>query len=189
MAAHPELFDIVPGLPEGFRYETELISRGLERVLVDQFRLLPFEPFRFHGYAGNRRVVSYGFRYDFEGAGPQKAESVPGFLHPLRTAAAELADIPEHELVHVLVTEYGPGAGIGWHRDKAAYGDVVGISLCSPCRFRMRRRGSRAWERATITAEPRSGYLLSGPARTEWEHSIPALGNLRYSVTFRTLRK
>jgi len=37
------------------------------------------------------------------------------------------------------------------------------------------------------TIEPRSIYVLSGEARTVWEHSIPPLDKLRYSLTFRTL--
>jgi alkylated DNA repair dioxygenase AlkB len=90
----------------------------------------------------------------------------------------------------VLVTEYGPGAGIGWHRDKSVFGETVGISLLSACVLRLRRKmGERKWERVNVTAEPRSAYLLSGPARVEWEHSIPAVDELRYSVTFRNLRQ
>jgi alkylated DNA repair dioxygenase AlkB len=88
----------------------------------------------------------------------------------------------------VLVTEYVPGAAIGWHRDKAVFGDVVGVSLVSACVFRIRRTSGTAWERNSFRLEPRSAYLLRGPARTEWEHSIPAVDSLRYSVTFRTLR-
>lgn len=86
---------------------------------------------------------------------------------------------------HVLVTEYAPGAAIGWHRDKAIFAEVVGISLLSPCRFRFRRKHAGAWQRAAIVAEPRSAYLLAGPARTEREHSILPMDRLRYSITFR----
>ena len=90
----------------------------------------------------------------------------------------------------MLVTEYGPGAGIGWHRDKAVFGEVIGVSLLSPCVLRMRRKaGERKWERVNVTAEPRSAYFLSGPARMEWEHSIPPVDALRYSITFRNLRE
>lgn len=94
------------------------------------------------------------------------------------------------ELQHVLVTEYSAGAGIGWHRDKAVFDEVVGVSLLAQCVLRLRRKaGERKWERANVTAEPRSAYLLSGPARSDWEHSIPPLDSLRYSITFRNLRE
>ena len=93
------------------------------------------------------------------------------------------------ELQHVLVTEYGAGAGIGWHRDKAVFGEVVGVSLLAPCVLRFRRAaGEKRWERANVAAAPRSAYLLKGAARSEWEHSIPPVGALRYSITFRNLR-
>jgi alkylated DNA repair dioxygenase AlkB len=87
------------------------------------------------------------------------------------------------------VTEYSPGAGIGWHRDKAVFDEVVGISLLSACDFRFRRKRGDKWERATVVAEARSAYLLNGPARLEWEHSIPAVNRLRYSITFRNFRE
>jgi alkylated DNA repair dioxygenase AlkB len=91
-------------------------------------------------------------------------------------------------LQQVLLTEYAPGAGIGWHKDKPMFGEVVGISLASPCLFRLRRRISTTWERTSLTVEPRSAYLLQGPSRAEWEHSIPALDRLRYSITFRNFK-
>jgi alkylated DNA repair dioxygenase AlkB len=92
------------------------------------------------------------------------------------------------DLPHVLVTEYGPGAAIGWHRDKGVFDEVVGISLLSPCNFRFRRKQGAGWERYSLTVEPRSAYLLSGESRTVWEHSIPGVDTLRYSITFRSLR-
>jgi alkylated DNA repair dioxygenase AlkB len=92
------------------------------------------------------------------------------------------------ESQHVLVTEYGPGAGIGWHRDKSVFGQVVGVSLLSRCVFRMRRAVSKKWERANLVAEPRSAYFLTGPARSEWEHSIPQMDAFRYAITFRDVR-
>src|SRR4051812_840894 len=187
MANQQTLFELTPALPDGFRYRTDVISEDEERVLLEHLRSLPFEAFRFHGFTGNRRIVSYGWRYDFDVEGLREAADIPAFLDPVRRAAARFAGLPSEELVHVLVTEYRPGAGIGWHRDKAVFGDVIGVSLLSPCRFRLRRRDERSWERSTIDAQPRSAYLLSGPARTDWEHSIPPVDELRYSVTFRTL--
>ncbi len=113
---------------------------------------------------------------------------MPAWLLPLRERAAAFAGIAPPGLQQVLLSEYSPGAGIGWHRDKAVFGEVVGISLVSPCVFRLRRKSGSGWERASIVAEPRSAYLLRGPARSEWEHSIPAVDSLRYSITFRNVR-
>ena len=179
-----------PNLPEGFRYGRELINTAEEGALLARVRELPFRDFEFHGYTGKRRVVSFGWHYDFSARHLRKADDIPDFLLPLRQAAAAFAYMEPEALQHVLVTEYGPGAGIGWHRDKAVFGEVVGVSLLSPCVFRMRRAVSRKkWERVKLVAEPRSAYLLSGPARYEWEHSIPRMDALRYSVTFRNVRE
>lgn len=176
-------------LPEGFRYLPELIGRADEDFLLERVRELPFRDFEFHGYTGKRRVVSFGWHYDFSGRRLRKADAIPDYLLPLREKAASFAALEPEEFQHALIIEYGPGAGIGWHRDKAVFGEVVGISLLSPCVFRMRRAVSKKkWERVNLVAEPRSSYFLSGPVRYEWEHSIPQMDALRYSITFRTLR-
>ena len=136
-----------------------------------------------HRYA--RRLVGH---YDFNGGGLSKASAIPEFLLPLRERAACFADLQPSALEHALLIEYTPRATIGWHKDRPSFDDVIGISLVSPCTFRLRRKAGAKWERRSFTAEPRSAYLLCGASRTEWEHSIPALDTLRCSITFRSLR-
>jgi alkylated DNA repair dioxygenase AlkB len=181
-------FEEAPRLPEGFRYQPDLIEPDEERRLIDQIQTLPFREFEFHGYKGKRRVVSFGWRYDFAKSAVFRADDIPDFLIALRETAAEFGDLAPTELQQVLVSEYQEAAGIGWHRDKAVFGDVIGVSLLSACDFRMRRKQGKTWDRVTIAAQPRSAYLLRGPSRTEWEHSIPGVDALRYSITFRNLR-
>lgn len=173
-------------LPEGFRYEPDVLSANEEQTLVREIRELPFKAFQFRGFEGKRRVVSYGWRYDFNQRELERADPIPDFLLPFRARAAAFAGLVPDALQQSSVIEYSPGSAIGWHRDKPMFGDVVGISLASSCRFRFRREINGRWERAAIAAEPRSIYLLRGPARTEWQHSIPAVQTLRYSITFRT---
>ena len=185
----PSLFDAPPAFPEGFSYRPELVTPVEEAGLIEQIRALPFAPFQFHGFEGNRRVVSFGWRYDFSEGGLKPAEAIPDWLQPLRERAAGLMGRPPGMLEQVLVTEYAPGAGIGWHRDRPDFGEVAGVSLGAPCRFRLRRRQGSGWERLAFTAEPRSGYVLKGDVRTLWEHSIPPVDALRWSVTSRTLRR
>jgi alkylated DNA repair dioxygenase AlkB len=180
--------DPAPSLPDGFKYTPDVISRDVEQKLLARFRDLPFREFEFHGYTGKRRVISFGWQYDFGKRRLNKADDMPEFLQELRVTAAEFGALEPAELQQVLVSEYSAGAGIGWHRDKAVFGDVIGISLLSPCMFRLRRKADSRWERVNVTAEPRSAYLLRGPSRTEWEHSIPGVESLRYSVTYRNLR-
>jgi alkylated DNA repair dioxygenase AlkB len=175
--------------PEGFRYATELISEREEQALIEVFPFLPLKEFEFQGFVGKRRVVSFGWRYDFNGGGFQQSDPLPSFLLPLRDKAAAFAEISTNVLEHALLTEYPEGAAIGWHKDRSVFGDVIGISLLSPCTFRFRRRCHDGWERHSLTIEPRSGYLLRGPARATWEHSIPAVEAMRYSITFRTVAK
>jgi alkylated DNA repair dioxygenase AlkB len=183
------LFAAAPGAPDGLRRQPELITPEEERTLAAEIAALPLKPFEFRGFEGKRRVAFFGWRYDFNGRGLGEAEPIPPFLLPLRERAAAFLGVTPEALAHVLVTEYAAGAPIGWHRDRPEFGDVVGVSLLAPCTFRLRRRSGKGWERHAFIAEPRSAYTLQGPARSEWEHSIPPVEALRYSITFRTLRQ
>ncbi|QTC92872.1 alpha-ketoglutarate-dependent dioxygenase AlkB [Brevundimonas goettingensis] len=174
--------------PEGFSYRPEAISRDLERDLMRRFETLPFEAFDFHGFKGHRQVVYFGWRYDFTRARVETAEPIPDFLEPARAVAADLAQVPPEALVQVLINRYGPGAGIGWHRDRPQFGKVVGLSLGASTPFRFRRGRPGGWDRRTVPVEARSAYLLDGEARDVWEHSLSPVATLRYSITFRTLR-
>jgi alkylated DNA repair dioxygenase AlkB len=182
----PDLF-VSDVLPPGFKYQADFVSQEEEQDLVHHIKDLPFREFEFHGFTGKRRVVSFGWRYDFNGGGLTKTVDVPEFLFRIRARAEKFAGIASGDLQQLLITEYGPGAAIGWHKDRSVFGDVVGISLLSPSTFRLRLKAGNRWERRNLTAEPRSVYLLRGPARTEWEHSIPKVESLRYSITFRNV--
>lgn len=180
-----DLFAAEHGLPAGFDYREDVISSGEELAMVERFAALPFQPFEFHGYLAKRRVVSFGWRYDYAGGRLRDSDAIPPFLLPLRGRAAAFAGVPADSLQQILVTEYAPGAGIGWHRDKPMFEDVIAVSFLSPCVLRFRRKHAAGWERASREIHARSAYLLRGPARREWEHSVPPVDRLRYSVTFR----
>ncbi|RRN63495.1 alpha-ketoglutarate-dependent dioxygenase AlkB [Caulobacter sp. 602-1] len=176
-----------PNLPEGFAYRPDLIDVAEERDLVDQFRDLDFQPYEHMGYLGHRRVAGFGWRRDARGHMVETGEPIPDFLRPLLSKVAEFTGLAADSFRHALVTEYAPGAGIGWHRDRPPAVAIAGVSLLSPCAFRLRRRVGDRWARATQLAAPRSVYLMAGPARSDWQHSIPPVEALRYSVTFRTV--
>ncbi len=148
---------------------------------------LDLKPFEFRGYLGLRRTHSFGNRYDYVSRRLGAAEAIPSFLLGLRDKVAAFAGRPAEAFVQALVTEYAPGAPIGWHRDKPQFGEIVGVSLLSPCVFRLRRRNGVTWDRAACVLAPRSVYEMSGETRSQWEHSIPPVETLRYSVTFRTM--
>jgi alkylated DNA repair dioxygenase AlkB len=191
MDAQPSLFDLPLAprtpLPEGFRYQDDLITAQEEGDLVARFQDLPFKPYEHLGYFGNRRIAGFGWRQDEAGRMVETGEPIPDVLLPLLEKAAAFTGLVQDSFRHALVTEYSPGAGIGWHRDRPPAVAIAGVSLLSPCTFRLRRKAGDKWDRASIVAAPRSVYLMSGPARSDWQHSIPEVEALRYSVTFRTI--
>lgn len=197
-------------LPEGFLYRDGFLSEAEESELLRTFGGLEFAAYDYHGYQAKRRIVRYGVNYDINGG--QQNESVrpiPEFLLGIRTRAAEFAGVSVDDLVHAMVSEYSVGTPIGWHRDAPQFGIVIGISLGSACRMRLKpyaSSGALASHRWTaeggrphinqpsrtnvlsLWLEPRSIYVMKGEARSAWQHSIPAVEQMRYSITFRTLR-
>jgi len=173
--------------PRGFTYHEAIISEDVEAILVAQLEQLDLKPFEFHGHLGNRRVVSFGLKYNFSRRSVQRAEDMPSFLDDLLNQATSFAGCKKSAFRQVGVNEYRAGAGIGWHMDKPEFGIIVGVSLLAPATLRFRRAHGESWIRFSHTLKPRSIYILSGEARTDWEHSIPPLNGLRYSITFRTL--
>lgn len=172
---------------KGLEYQPELISADEERQILDHIEALDYDEIHMHGQVAKRTVRQFGLKYEFGSWKLERTAPLPSELHPARAAAAELAGVATGEFAQILVSRYPEGAGIGWHRDAPAFGNVVGISLLSQCRMRFQRGKGDARETFALELEPRSGYLLSGSARWAWQHSIPATRTLRYSLTFRTL--
>jgi alkylated DNA repair dioxygenase AlkB len=175
--------------PPGLAYLPDFLDAAEEAELIAQLEGLPFQAVVMRGVAARRSVVHYGFDYGYESWALTPGPAVPAFLHPVRTRVATLLDAPSAALAQVLVTRYPPGAGIGWHRDASMFGPrVAGISLASDTELRLRRRTPAGWARWRQPLAPRSVYVLGGAARTIWQHGLPPVLGLRYSITFRTVR-
>jgi DNA oxidative demethylase len=174
--------------PEGIVLRPDLLTVAEEADLLERLESLRFDPIVIRGQAARRTARHYGLGYDYESRTPQPGEPIPEWLAPVRGLAADLAGTKPEELVEALVQHYPAGSTIGWHRDAPAFGTVIGVSLLGACRLRFQRgtgERRRVWE---IALPPRSGYVLAGEARRSWQHSIPPTKELRYSITFRTLR-
>lgn len=174
-------------LIDGLQYRDDFITPTEHDRLVTELEGLNLAPFRFHGWLGSRKTQTFGWRYDFDDASFAPAEPIPQWLQPLRAKAAAFAGFAPEDFAHALLARYDPGAGIGWHRDRPQFEQVVGISLGAPATMRFRQRTAGGFRRTTVDLEPRSAYLLSGEVRREWEHSIAPGDTLRFSITFRSL--
>lgn len=178
-------------LPDGLRYQDDFISTAEESELLEIIRSLPFRNSQYRQYTARRRTVSYGAGYDFQHLTTTPAPPLPDFLTDIRARAAQWLGVESAEFVQALISEYQPGTPLGWHRDVPEYESVVAISLLSSCRIRFRRYPWNPQQKDDIFAiepQPRSAYTLSGDARWKWQHSVPAVKTLRYSVTLRTAR-
>ena len=193
MAAAGGLFG--PDLPHGFHYAPGFVSVEEEGRLAAAIAGIEFSTFEMRGVVARRRVAFFGATYD---AGAPAPQPMPEFLSDLRRRLAACARVEPAAFAMALINEYQPGSPIGWHRDAPQYDIVAGVSLLSSCRMRFRpydKAGLAAAPRrrrvATheVVLEPRSAYLMTGASRQDYEHHIPAVSHLRYSITFRTLRR
>jgi alkylated DNA repair dioxygenase AlkB len=178
----------MPG-PEGLVYRPDFITEAEERQVLGVVEGMDFHTITMHGRTARRTVRHFGLDYGYESWKLVPTDPLPDDLEWLRERAAALAGVDPEAFAQILVSRYPPGATIGWHRDAPMFGPkVAGVSLASACRMRFQRGKGDARQVAEVTLEPRSAYVLAGPARSSWQHSIPATRALRYSITFRTLR-
>jgi alkylated DNA repair dioxygenase AlkB len=179
--------EVLTSLPEGFQYIPDFVTADEERTLVASLDALPFDAIHMRGKVARRTAVHYGYDYGYNSGTIRPTAPPPRFLDVFRERAAALIDRPADSLAQVLILRYPPGAGIGWHRDRLIFGpEVVGISLLAESVMKLRPPGVTPGG-MKVTLAPRSAYVLAGPARSEWQHHVPAVKDLRYSVTFRTL--
>lgn len=188
MTARGSLFEA--DVPDGFKYRNDFITRDEEARLAEDVAGVEFSNFEMRGVVARRRVAFFGKPYD---SGTAVSGPLPAFLLPVRDRLARWADVDPNGFEMAVINEYFPGAPIGWHRDAPQYGIVAGVSLLSACRMKFRPYAQpTATGRRTatheITLEPRSAYLMTGDSRSAYEHHIPAVTRLRYSITFRTAR-
>ena len=190
------LFDAQLALPAGLIYQPEFLTPAEESALLAQIMLLPLHEARFQQYTARRRVVRFG-EGDYPASYGAAAEEAnprrpfPEFLIPLRCKVAQWRGLAETAFAHALVTEYQPGTPIGWHSDAPYFDIVVGISLAAAARMRFRPYAAKTDRKAAIAVElaPRSVYVMQGDIRWHWQHHLPPVKQLRYSITFRTLRE
>jgi alkylated DNA repair protein (DNA oxidative demethylase) len=175
--------------PDGLAYVPDLITAPEEERLLSHLAVAPYGEVRMHGQVARRTVRHYGVSYHFETAEVTPGDPIPEWLSDLRCRCAELLGTTDERLAECLLTRYPTGATIGWHRDASVFGDVAGVSLGSACLLRFQRGQGDQRRVFEQVLDPRSGYVMTGPSRNAWQHSIPAVTEERYSITFRTLRR
>lgn len=179
-----DLFD-APLLP-GLATADAFVTTDEERDLATAIDALDLAPFRFQGWEGKRLTHSFGLHYDFDRGALAATDPMPEWLAHVRDRAERTAGLPPGTLQQALLIRYDPGAGIGWHRDRPIYDQVVGISLGAPATMRLRRKEGDSWRRVNVPLEPRCLYHLAGEVRHDWEHSIAPMDETRWSITFRS---
>lgn len=172
----------------GLRYIPDYLNWSTHDRLLAAVDSQPWQP------GGGRRVQSYGYAYDYESRSMRPTGELPDWALEL-SIRFEKDGINPYLADQMLATEYQPGQGIFPHIDVPFFADtIVSLSLGSTCV--MEFVDGRSGEKRTLLIEPRSALVLSGEARSSWQHSVPARGTdtwmgrelprqRRVSLTFR----
>jgi alkylated DNA repair dioxygenase AlkB len=185
------LFPIEPELPEGFVYLPDFINCQEEEQLLSFIAKLPLETFLFHGFEAKWKVLSYGYNYHFDSRSISPGNPIPAEFKFLLERVSEHTRVRPEAFKEVLVTEYPSGAMINWHRDAPPFQSIADISLAADCNFRLQPYAKRLGKRGrtlSLSVRRRSLYVISGAARSAWEHRTAPVKQTRYSITLRTLR-
>jgi len=139
-----------------------------------------------------RRVQHYGYKYDYKA----RAVTADSYLGSLPDWLMPITQKLPFEPDQAIVNEYLPGQGISAHVDCVpCFSDTIAsLSLGSGVIMQF----TNGQEKHDLYLESRSLIILSGPARYEWTHAIPARKSdvvdgfkiergRRVSLTFRTV--
>ncbi len=185
------LFPLEPIYPEGFSYQENFLTVEEERTLSQQVADIELHQFDFQGYKANRKVASFGYDYSFDNGRLSKGKEIPAAFESLVSKVSTSLAIDREKFSELLITEYPVGSVINWHRDAPPFDIIAGISLMADCTFRLRPQDKSKQGRSAVISFPvarRSLYVIRGPARTDWQHSILPVKQARFSITLRTLR-
>lgn len=185
------LFPIEPTYPEGFSYIPNFITPNEENELYKEVSTTELQNFNFQGFTANRKVASFGYDYSFDNGGLTKGKDIPQAFDFLINKVNRHLVLKPGQFAELLVTEYPPGSVINWHRDAPPFDIIAGISIMADCTFRLRPQDKAKQGRGAVISFPvnrRSLYIIRGPARADWQHSILPVKEKRYSITLRTLR-
>ena len=177
--------------PPGMRFETDWLGADEEAALIEAIGALELREARYKQYTARRRVASFGGKFDYDNNRLLPAPPIPPAFEPLRQRVARWLGVAPELFSQMLVAEYAPGTPLGWHRDVPDFESIVGVSLRGEGEMRFRPyppESARAADMRSLVLPPRSAYVLEGPARWQWQHSIVPTQVLRYSISLRTAR-
>jgi alkylated DNA repair dioxygenase AlkB len=186
------LFDISPVLPPGFSYNPSFISEAEEASLLEIVSAMELANMKFHQYEAKRKVTSFGKGWSFTEQQLKAGNNIPAEFDFLVKRIADQLKIDKEQIAQFLVTEYPVGSVINWHRDAPPFETVIGVSLLSDVIFKLRPHDKEKQTRSATISLPvrrRSMYVMTGESKTDWQHCTAPAQAIRYSLTFRTLRK
>jgi alkylated DNA repair dioxygenase AlkB len=172
----------------GLEYVPGYLDQDTQDELLSAVDEQPWQTFVDH------RVQVYGYQYNHRAEAAYRIGELPAWSADLALRLMQDGFMPRvpNQLV---VNEYPPGIGLFEHIDQAAFGEaIVSVSLGSTCVMRFTR--DEKGESRELLLEPGSALVLTGEARWDWKHGIPArpsddwhgrecVRSRRVSLTFR----
>jgi alkylated DNA repair dioxygenase AlkB len=200
-AEQAKLFDLPQSLPNGLVYRPDFITPAEEEVIIAYIENLALQNATHTVHtaeedlviSARRRHMGFGWGWDYRRKKLIPGEPLPRFLHGAQKKIAKWLQIEPGRVAEALINEYTPDTALGWHVDNEGFEKIIGVSLSGWCKMRFRPlKGFKEKKDAgdvvsSVELEPRSAYIMQGPVRWQWQHSVAPVKKLRYSITFRTL--
>ncbi len=160
-------------LPSGLTLVPDFIDPESERNVIAWIDQQPWNT------SLKRRTQHYGYEYNYSGRGRAPLVSTTPISGPLLAIAEHLKDVFSGVMPsQCIVNEYTRDQGISAHTDSPVFGPVImSISLLSPTVMTFTRGESKI----LVDLPPRSALIMSGEARSEWRHEIPARVTLTHA--------
>lgn len=179
------------GGPPGLHFLPDFLSAAEAAQWLARIGELTLVEATYKDYAARRRVASFGGTFNDHALELRAGPDIPSAFGPLLARVAAHLGAPPDAFAHLLVAEYRPGTPLGWHRDVPDFESIVGLSLAGTATMRFRPYPHPAHERRPVLQlqlPPRSLYVIEGPARWHWQHSVAPTPEQRFSITLRTRR-
>ena len=194
---------------KGLYYVRDAVDLELYETVMDHLNTC--EDWFQVGGASSRKVIHYGYKYNYGGGSGAATTPMPECIDNLRLYLISVLDEyvrkgvlqPYDESFNqCIINKYEPGQGIGAHIDHSDYGAIIGCFTFSP------GNGSpgemvflrEGFPTNVIQTADKSLYIMTGESRTHWQHQMAAKKtdivngkrtprNVRISITFRSVKK
>lgn len=176
-----EEHDIIKGLYVSTKKVIPRKLLSLCKIMIDDFES-KFECIDSDVHNSSRRVLQFGYEYNYRSMNVKKIEDMPAVLSKIvRYINKNLTK--EYNFNQCIINEYKPGQVISPHIDSKVFKGIIAcVTLGCNRRIEFSRKD---YVKQVVNMADESLYIMTKDARYEWKHRTLRENQLVYSLTFR----